>query len=77
LEVVHPQGAELLAAQPVVEEGGQDGPVAFAFEGVGRGHLQQRPGLAIAQRRRFALVVICLRGGWTPANAVNSRTSRR
>ena len=30
----HAQAAELLAPQPVVEEGGQDGPVAFAFEGV-------------------------------------------
>jgi hypothetical protein len=42
----------------VVEEGGQDGPVALAFEGAGRRRLQQRPGLAVAQRRRLAFIVV-------------------
>jgi hypothetical protein len=36
----------------------QDGPVALALEGVGRGRLEQRPGLAVAQRRRLALITL-------------------
>jgi hypothetical protein len=61
LEVAHAQAAQFLAPQAVVEEGGQDGPVAFAFEGVVRGRFQQRPRLAVAQRRGFALILVYFR----------------
>jgi hypothetical protein len=53
----------------VVEEGGQNGAVALAFERVFRRGLQQRPGLAIAQRRRLALVVVGL-GAFDAADGV-------
>jgi hypothetical protein len=69
LEVAHAQAAEFLAAQPVVEEGRQDGAVALAFERVGRGHFQEHPGLAIAQHRGFALVAFGL-GAFDPAHRV-------
>jgi len=48
----HAKAAEFLAAQAVVQKRRQDGAVALAFEGVGRRRFQQRPGLAVAQRRR-------------------------
>ena len=56
LEVAHAQAAQFLTTQPVVKKGGQDGPVALAFKRIGRRRLKQRPGLAVAQRRRFAFV---------------------
>ena len=33
LEILHPELAQLLAAERVIEEGGQNGPVPNAFEG--------------------------------------------
>jgi hypothetical protein len=65
----HAQAAQFLAPQAVVEEGGQDGPVAFAFEGVVRGRFQQRPGLAVAQRGGFALIPLRF-GAFDPAHRV-------
>jgi hypothetical protein len=47
----------------------QDGPVAFALKGVGRGRLQERAGLAVAQCRRLALVPLPL-GALDPAHRV-------
>jgi hypothetical protein len=69
LEVAHAQAAQFLAAQPVVEEGRQDGPIALAFEGVGRGRVQERPGLAVAQSRGFAFVAFGL-GAFDAAHRV-------
>ena len=44
---------EFLAPEAMVKEGGQDCPVAPALEGIGRRSLQQRPGLDVADHRRF------------------------
>jgi hypothetical protein len=63
------EAAQFFAAQPVVEEGGQDGAIAFAFQRVRRGRFQQRPDLAVAQRRRLAPIVIGL-GALDPADRV-------
>jgi hypothetical protein len=65
----HPQAAELLTPESVVEEGCQDGPVAFAFQGLGRGRFQQRAGLAVAQRRGLAFVPLRF-GAFDPADRV-------
>jgi hypothetical protein len=55
VEVAHAQTAEPLAPQPVVQKRRQNGPVALALERVGRRCLEQRPGLAVTQRRDLAL----------------------
>jgi hypothetical protein len=69
LQVAHPQAAQLLAPQPVVQKRRQDGPVALALEGVGRGRFQERAGLAVAQRRGLALVPLRF-GALDPAHRV-------
>ena len=69
LGVAHAQAAQFLAAQPVVKKGCQDGPIALAFEVIGRGRFEKRPGLAVAQRRRFAFVGVGFRA-FDPAHRV-------
>jgi hypothetical protein len=44
----------------VVEKRRQDGPVSFALEGVGRGRLQERAGLAVARAPRLAFIIVGL-----------------
>lgn len=58
LQVLDPQPAQLLAPQTVVEQGRQDGAVAYAFQGVGRWRLEQLPGLTVAECRRAAFVAV-------------------
>jgi hypothetical protein len=65
----HAQAAQFLAAQSVVQERRQDGPVPFPFEGVGRGRFQERAGLAVAQGGRLALVPFRF-GALDPAHRV-------
>ena len=55
-KVLHAQRTEFGAAQSVVEEDGEDGAIAFAFEGGGIGGGQQRPSLVVGDGRGFALV---------------------
>jgi hypothetical protein len=55
LEIPHAEAAELLAADPVVKEGGQNGAIADAFERVLGRRLEQAAGLAVAERRRCPL----------------------
>jgi hypothetical protein len=70
LEVSHPQAAEFGAAQAVVEEDGQDRPVAFAFETVAGGRFQERPGLAVAQGRGLAFAGLYFRALYPPDRVV-------
>ncbi len=69
LQVAHAQAAQFLAAQAVVEESRQDGPVAFAFEGAGRRRFQQRAGLAVAERGRLAFARVGP-GAFDPADRI-------
>jgi len=48
LHILHAQTAQLLAAQPVIEQGSQDGAIAFALERVVRGRFEQLTRLSIA-----------------------------
>src|ERR1043166_7057139 len=52
LEVADAQAAELLAADAVVQERGQDGAVADALKRILGRRLEQGAGLAVAERRR-------------------------
>jgi hypothetical protein len=56
LQVADAQPAQFFAPQPVMQERRQDRPVALALERVVRRGVQQRPGLAVAQGGRLALV---------------------
>lgn len=58
LEVLDGQLAQLLAAQCVIQQGGQDGPVSLALERDTVGRIEQRSRLVIAQRRCLALVAL-------------------
>ena len=49
-------GRSFFQRRPWWGEHCQDGPVAFAFEGIGPGRFQQRLRLAVAERRGFAFV---------------------
>ena len=58
LHVLDPQPAQLLAADAVIEQGGQDGAIAHALERVRRRRLQQLARLSVAERRRAAFIAI-------------------
>lgn len=61
LQVAHAEAAQFLAAQPVVEQGGQDGAVAHALARVGDGGLEQGQGLRVAQGGRGSFVHVSAR----------------
>jgi len=50
-DIRHPQAAELLAAQAVIEQGRQDGAISHTFKRIGGRRFQQPVCLRIAQRR--------------------------
>ena len=57
LHIAQPEQAQLLTADAVIEQGGEDGAVPYTLQRVrGRG-LQQTPHLRIAERRRAALII--------------------
>ena len=56
LQILDPQLGKLLATQPVVEEGGQDGAIPLALQGFGRGSIEERPGVPVADGRGLPLV---------------------
>ena len=56
LQILDPQLGKLLAAQPVVEEGGEDGAIPLALQGVGRGSIEERPSVPVADGRGLPLV---------------------
>ena len=55
LQIADPQRRELGAAQPVIEQSGEDGAVAQPLQRVGRRRVEQGAGLGVAERRRRAL----------------------
>ena len=57
LHVLDPKAAQLLAADAVIEQGGEDGATAHALERVRRGHLQQLARLSISESRLAAFPV--------------------
>ena len=61
LHILDEQAAQLLAAQAVIEQGDQDGPVAHALEGIFGGRGEQLAGLGIAQGGGSAFVAV---GEW-------------
>ena len=69
LEVAYAKAAQFLAPEPVVKKGRQDGPIALALKRMGRGRFQKRPGLAVAQGRRFAFIRFGFRA-FDPADRV-------
>ena len=58
LNVPHAQPAQLLTAQAVIEQGSQDGAIAFALERVVWRRFEQLARLRIAERRRAAFVSV-------------------
>jgi len=71
VQVTQPQAAELLAADAVIEQGGEDGAIAHALEGVlGRG-VEQLAGLSVTERWRGAFIGINRR----PLDAIDRITS--
>ena len=67
VQVPDPEPAELLAADAVIEQGGENGAVAHALERVGRRRFQQLARLTVAKRRRAAFIAI----GHRPLDAVD------
>ncbi len=67
LHVLYPQATELLAADTMVEQGGQDGAIADALEGVVGRRTEQLAGLGITEGWGAAFVVV---GHWA-FNAVD------
>ena len=55
LQVADPQCRQLGAAQPVIEQGGEDGAVAQPLQRVGRRRVEQGAGLGVTERRGRAL----------------------
>jgi len=56
----------------VVQKRRQDRAVPLAFERVGRGRVQQRPGLGVAQRRGLALVGVLMAFPMPPTPHLNA-----
>ncbi len=54
--VLDAQAAQFGAAQGVVEEDGEDGAVAFAFERVGVRGLHELPGLNVGEHGSFSFI---------------------
>jgi len=61
LGVLHRELAEFLTAERVVEQGGQNGPVARAFQRLLIGRYEQLAGLGITKGRGLAFVAFVLR----------------
>src|SRR6516165_5388335 len=61
LHVTDLQTAELLTANSVIEQGGQNGAITDTFERVSRRRIEQLARLGIAQRRRRAFIAVCHR----------------
>src|SRR5271154_2605542 len=61
LHVLYTQAAELLAADAVIEQGGQDGAIADTFEGIVGWRIEQFAGLGITEGRGAAFIVV---GHW-------------
>ena len=55
LDIADPEPAEFLAADAVIEQGGEDGPIAHALERVVGRRFEQLAGLSIAERRASSL----------------------
>jgi hypothetical protein len=58
LDILHPQSAELLTAEAVIQQNGEDGAVAHTFKSVSRWRLQQPARLHIAQGRCTAFIAV-------------------
>jgi len=58
LHVLHPDPAQLFAANAVIEQGGEDRPVAQAFQRIARRSIQQFPGLGVAEGRGAAFIIV-------------------
>ena len=67
LNIAHPQAAQFLAADAVVEQGGENGAIADALEGVFGRRIEQLARLGVAERRRLTFVAI----GHRPLDAVD------
>jgi replication initiator protein len=57
MHISHLKRAQLIAPDGVIEQRRQNGAVAFPFECVGRGSLQEQTGLMVAERRGDAFPV--------------------
>ena len=76
VQVAQPQPAQLLAAEAVIEKGGQDGAIAHALERVlGRG-IEQLAGLSVTERRGRAFVGINGRARLTPSTGLPATALR-
>ena len=61
VQIAQPQPAEFLAADAVIEQGGEDGAIAHALERILGRRIEKLAGLSVTQRRRRTFVGI---GGW-------------
>ena len=60
VDVFYFQATEFFTALSVIQEGGQQRPVAQAFESFVRRQVHQLPGFLIGDRRRLAFVAVDL-----------------
>jgi hypothetical protein len=60
VDVFYFQATEFFTALSVIQEGGQQRPVAQAFESFVRRQVHQLPGFLIGDRRRLAFVAVYL-----------------
>jgi hypothetical protein len=67
VQVAHPQPAEFLAADTLIEQDGQDGAIAYALERILGRRIEELAGLCIAKRRRRTFIGI----GGRPLDAVD------
>jgi len=67
LDVAQAEEAQLLTADAVIEQGGEDCPIAHAFERIARRRIEQPPRLGVAKGRGAALIII----GGRPLDAVH------
>ena len=58
LQIAEPQPAEFLAADAVIEQGGEDGPISNALERTLGRRIKKLAGLSIAKRRRRTFIGI-------------------
>ncbi len=58
LQIFHPQPAQLLAANAVIEQGSENGAIALTLERVFGRSVEQFAGLNITERRSAAFVSI-------------------
>jgi hypothetical protein len=57
VDVADLQGAQFLTPQAMIEQRRQDRAVALTLQRLGRGRVQEHPGLVIAERRRHPVAV--------------------